>query len=246
MRDLSADRPDKTDCPFTVDAGHFQIEMDFANLTYDRSNSERSNVRFTSVEAAPVNLKIGLLNNLDFQLVYTSYRWERTDDRDAHTLDHESGFDGITPRFKINLVGNDGGFFALALIPFVTLPVRSGSLENGAVEGGLAIPYSFDISGWDLGLQSAVHFNRNELGGGHHSEFDNSVSIGRPIFGKLSLAVEFFGNVSIEREASWVGTVGTWLTYQATPNWRLDGGVHIGVTRAADDWHPFLGMTWRY
>jgi hypothetical protein len=33
MRELSADRPDKTDCPFTVDAGHFQVEMDFANLT---------------------------------------------------------------------------------------------------------------------------------------------------------------------------------------------------------------------
>ena len=23
MRELNADRPDKTDCPFTVDAGHF-------------------------------------------------------------------------------------------------------------------------------------------------------------------------------------------------------------------------------
>jgi hypothetical protein len=29
-------------------------------------------------------------------------------------------------------------------------------------------------------------------------------------------------------------------------NLRLDGGIFIGVTPAADDWHPWLGMTWRF
>src|SRR2546422_4739001 len=38
--------------------------------------------RFTAFEIAPMNLKVGLLNDLDFQLVYTSYRWEKTDNRD--------------------------------------------------------------------------------------------------------------------------------------------------------------------
>jgi hypothetical protein len=58
--------------------------------------------------------------------------------------------------------------------------------------------------------------------------------------------VEFFSNVSTERGSTWVGTVDTWLTYQVSKNLRLDGGVYIGVTPAADDWHPWLGMTWRY
>src|SRR5689334_2103137 len=70
MRELAPDRPDKTDCPFTVDAGHFQIEMDFANVTYNRPNSQRGNTRFAALEVAPVNIKAGLLNNLDFQLVF--------------------------------------------------------------------------------------------------------------------------------------------------------------------------------
>ena len=30
MRELTPDRPDKTEGPFTVDAGHYQLEMDFA------------------------------------------------------------------------------------------------------------------------------------------------------------------------------------------------------------------------
>ncbi len=246
MREMSADRPDKTDCPFTVDAGHFQIEMDFANMTCNQPNSARGNVRFTAFEIAPMNLKVGLLNDLDFQLVYTSYRWEKPDNRDMGTTERNSGFDGITPRLKLNLVGNEGGFFALALIPFVKLSLRSGHLGNDSTEGGLGIPYSFDIPGWDVGFQTTFHLNRNGAGSGYHAEFDNSVSIGHPIIGKLSLSAEFFSSVSTEQNSDWVGTVDTWLTYQVSKNLRLDGGVYFGVTPAANDWHPWIGMTWRY
>ena len=246
MREMNADRPDKTDCPFTVDAGHFQLEMDFANMTYDQPSSERGNVRFTAVEAAPMNIKVGLLNSLDFQLVYTSYQWEETDNRDTGITERKSGFDGITPRLKVNLVGNDGGFFALALIPFVALPLSSGQLRKSSVEGGLGIPYAFDIPGWDVGFQTTFHYNRDGAGSGYHTEFDNSVSIGRRIIGKLSLSAEFFSSVSTEQNSDWVGTVDTWLTYQVNKNLRLDGGVYIGVTPAADDWHSWVGTTWRY
>src|SRR5215208_5769920 len=40
MRELSTDRPDKTESPYTVDAGHVQIEMDLASYSYDRHNPE--------------------------------------------------------------------------------------------------------------------------------------------------------------------------------------------------------------
>jgi hypothetical protein len=246
MRELNADRPDKTDCPFTVDAGHFQVEMDFANMTYNRPNSERGNVRSTAVEIAPVNLKVGLLNNLDFQLVFTSYRWEKTDNQDNGTINQKAGFDGITPRFKVNIVGNESGFFALALIPFVSLPLNQHNFGNSSVEGGLGIPYSFDIPSWDVGFQTTFRFNRNDAERGYHTEFENSISIGHLLIGTMSLSGEFFSSVSTEKVTGWVGTIDTWLTYQVAENLRLDGGIYIGVTPAADDWHPWLGMTWRY
>jgi hypothetical protein len=246
MRELNADRPDKTDCPFTVDAGHFQVEVDFANMTYNRPNSERGNVRSTALEIAPVNLKVGLLNNLDFQLVFTSYRWEKTDNQDNGTINQKAGFDGITPRFKVNIVGNESGFFALALIPFVSLPLNQHNFGNSSVEGGLGIPYSFDIPSWDVGFQTTFRFNRNDAERGYHTEFENSISIGHLLIGTMSLSGEFFSSVSTEKVTGWVGTIDTWLTYQVAENLRLDGGIYIGVTPAADDWHPWLGMTWRY
>src|SRR5882757_9318442 len=69
MRELTPDRPDKTESPYTVDAGHYQLEMDFANLTLDDSNG----VRTRAWNVAPFNIKIGLLNNVDLQFVFNDY-----------------------------------------------------------------------------------------------------------------------------------------------------------------------------
>jgi hypothetical protein len=246
MREMSPDRPDKTDSPFTVDAGHFQLEMDFANFTYDSPHSERGNVKSEDYQIAPMNLKVGVFNNTDFQLVLTPWQWERTEDGSAGTVEQKSGFGDITPRVKVNLTGNDGGFFALALIPFVKLPASQDHLGNDSVEGGLGIPFAFDVPNWDVGFQTTFNGNRNGVGSGYHAEFDNSASIGHAVIGKLSYHVEFFSSVSTEQNSDWIGTFDTWFTYQANKNLCLDAGVYIGVTQSADDWHPWVGMTWRY
>ena len=240
MRELSADRPDKTDSPFTVDAGHFQVELSLVTITYN----ERGEIRSRSVEVAPMNIKAGLLTDLDFQLIFTPYRWDKSDT--AGTTERKSGFDGITPRFKLNLVGNDGGPLALALMPSVSVPLSQDRLGSDSVEGGLGIPFAFELSGWEIGLQTTFKCNSDASAEGHHFEADNSLSIGHPIIGKLSAYVEFFSSVSTETGTGWVGTVDTWLTYQINKNLRLDGGVYIGVTSAADDWQPWLGLTFRY
>jgi hypothetical protein len=246
MRELSADRPDKTESPFTVDAGHFQLEMDFANFSDDRHNVERADVRVRAHEFAPLNLKLGILNNVDAQLVLSPYRWEKTEDKRTGTIDRHSGFGDITPRLKFNLIGNDGGPFALALLPFVKLPANQESLGNNAIEGGFKVPYWFDVPDWDVCLMAEVDIMRDALSSAYHPEFVNSISIGHHLIGKFSLYAEFFSNVSAESDSAWIGTFDTWLTYAATKNLRFEGGVYIGVTRAAEDLRPFIGMTWRY
>ena len=110
LRELSADRPDKTDSPFTVDAGHFQLEMDFANFSYQNLNSEQGHLVSREYQIAPMNLKVGLLNKLDLQLELAPWQWERTENETSGAVEKHQGFGDITPRFKINLIGNDGGF----------------------------------------------------------------------------------------------------------------------------------------
>ena len=100
--------------------------------------------------------------------------------------------------------------------------------------------------GWDMGMETAASFLRNEADHDYHTEFINSVSFGHDIIGKLGGYIEFFSSVSTERGSGWVGTVDTGLTYDLTENIQLDCGVNVGVTRSADEVNSFTGMTVRF
>ena len=67
MREMSTAWPDKTESAYTVDAGHFQFKADLVSFSIDRSNIEGA--RVFGVNVANVNLKAGLLNNADLQLI---------------------------------------------------------------------------------------------------------------------------------------------------------------------------------
>jgi hypothetical protein len=243
MRELSPDRPDKTESPYTVDAGHFQLEMDFANYTENNTDG----VRTETWNVAPVNLKVGVLNNVDVQFVLDDYLNARTVNHVAGTTTTQSGFGDFTTRVKINLWGNDGGPTAFGVMPFVKFPTNTDHLGNNAIEGGVLFPLEVKLPGdWDMGLETATSFLRNDANGNYHEEFANMVTFDHAILGKLSGYCEFFSSVSTERGASWVGTVDVGLEYLVTENVQLDCGCNVGVTRAADDVNPFAGITVRF
>jgi hypothetical protein len=243
IRELTPDRPDKTESPYTVDAGHFQLEMDFANYTGDNTDG----VRTEAWNVAPLNLKVGVLNNVDVQFILDDYLHTRTVDHVAGTTATQSGFGDFTTRVKINLWGNDGGPTAFGVMPFVKFPTNTDHLGNDAVEGGVIFPLAVKLPGdWDMGLETAVSFLRNQANGNYHEEFANVVTFDHAILGKLSGYCEFFSSVSTERGAGWVGTVDVGLEYLVTENVQFDCGCNVGVTHAADDVNPFAGITVRY
>jgi hypothetical protein len=247
MREMSTDRPDKTESAYTVDAGHFQLEMDILNYGYDRYNPEFRNTRAETVAISPMNLKLGLLNNLDLQMVIEPYISARTKDRDARSRERQRGFGDVTLRSKLNVWGNDGGTTAMAVMPFVKLPTNHEGLGNNSVEGGVIFPLAVELpAGWGMGVMTEVDFIRNEGRDGHHAEFVNSITFAHDIFGNLAGFVEFFSVVSAESESDWVGTVDVGLTYALTDDIQLDGGVNFGLTRSAEDINPYVGISWRY
>jgi len=243
LRELSPDRPDKTESPYTIDAGHFQLEMDFANYTYDKSDGTTTK----AWNIAPVNLKVGLLNNVDLQFVSDNYLHVRTDNRVAGTANTQSGVGDFTTRLKINLWGNDGGQTAFALLPFIKFPTSTDGLGNNAVEGGVIFPLAVKLPhDFDLGLETAVSFLRDGSDSNYHADFINSVTLDHAIIGKLSGYLEFFSDISTERHSGWIGTVDIGLEFLVTKNLQLDCGCNFGITRAADDFNPFAGVTVRF
>jgi outer membrane putative beta-barrel porin/alpha-amylase len=254
MREMSTDRPDTTESPYSVDAGHFQVEMSFFSYMHDRYNPERSNTKIETWNVAPMNLKAGLLNNVDLQLVIEPYIHNREtvrtdiegDGVEETVVDNSGGFGDVQTRVKVNLWGNDGGSTALAVMPYVKFPSAGGNLGNEAVEGGIIIPFGFELpAGWSAVAMHETDFNRDEIRNDHHPEFLNSISVGHDIVGELAAYMEFVTVVSMEEGSEWAGTIGVGLTYAITEDIQLDGGVNFGVTRAADDFNPFIGISAR-
>ena len=243
LRELATDRPDKTEGPTTVDAGHCQFEMDFATFTYDQT----SGVQTKNWNIAAFNIRVGLLNNVELSLIFESYLRQAIEDRSARTMSILSGIGDFITRLKINLWGDDGGHTAFALFPFVKFPKSTGGLGNASVEGGAIFPFSVKLPAKvDMGMETGISFLRNESGGNYHEEFVNSVTFTREIIGKLSGYCEFFSSVPTEHDSEWIGTVDLGLTYALTENLQLDCGCNIGVTHAADDINAFSGISIRF
>jgi hypothetical protein len=242
MRDLSPDRPDETESAYTVDAGHYQLEMDFANFTYNKADGMTTK----AWDVGDFNFKAGLLNNVDVQLVDDNYLNVQTKDNSGKSTT-QSGFGDFTTRLKINLWGDDSGTTAFALLPYVTFPTATDGLGNNAVEGGVIFPLAVSLPyDFDLSLDTAASYMKNDDDGGYHEEFIASASLDHQIIGKLSGFLEFFSNFSTESHAGWVGMVDTGLEYLVTKNIQLDLDCYFGVTPAAAEYNPFCGITVRF
>lgn len=247
LREMATDRPDKTESAYTVDAGHWQIEMDLVTYTYDRASGGGENLTLEGWAIAPINMKVGVLNNVDLQLIAETYNIQSTKDRSTNSSTRLSGFGDLLLRCKTNLWGNDGGPTALSVMPFVKFPTNQNGLGNNAVEGGVIFPFAMDLpADWGFGAQVEVDYIQDSGSSDYHGELLNTVTVSHDIVGKLGGYVELFSNVSAESGAKWIATFDFGFTYAVTRDIQLDAGLNIGLTDAADDLNPFIGLSMRY
>lgn len=246
MRELSTDRPDQTESPITVDAGRVQLEWDLANATFDRDRSGGGNVSTRQFGLGGVNAKVGLLHNVDLQLVLDGQVDSRVTDNVAGTVVKGSGFGEMQTRLKVNLWGNDGGSTALGIMPFVKWPLPRSGVRNGEVEGGVILPFGMDLgAGWGLGAQTEVDIVSDGVNG-HDFEYFSTLSVGHDLIGSLAFYLEFAALVTPESGGPWQGQVDLGFTYGIGEHMQLDLGCNFGVTRSAPDYNPFLGFTVRF
>ena len=174
LRPLSTDRPDTTESPYTVDAGHFQFEMELA--TWARDGNESA---FSFME---LNAKAGLSDSTDLQVVLPFF---------THVEGGEEGFGDIEVRLKWNLWGNDSGSTALALMPFIKLPTAHGDLGNDVFEGGLIVPLAFEgPAGWSCAVMAEVDLTLDDDGDGYHPELLTSATASHDLNDCMAMFLE--------------------------------------------------------
>jgi hypothetical protein len=237
MRDMSTDRPDITESPQSVDAGHFQIETDLFKTTRNKTS------RITSVENNYnlANLKLGLSHNTDLQLVVGSQINSYIKDSNGNKLDQVSGFGDLTLRLKYNFWGNEGGKTAFAMMPYVNFPT---SAANNNIEAGIVLPLSVDL-GNDFGLGTQLQFDMvKSLNNGYHGSILQSVVIGTELSKSLETFAESYYNYDFEQkkfDLSFNGGFG----YSVSANMKFDIGFNLGLTKNTDKVY-FIGFSFRY
>ena len=242
MRELSTDRPDTTESPYSVPAGHIQVEMDLFKSTRDKSGGAESE----STSLASFNFKLGLTDSTDIQFVFDPYNVEYTREAKGEPRSRVAGAGDLTIRYKYNLWGNDEGVTALALMPFVTIPTNQRDLGPDEAEGGLIVPFGVSLGeSTALGLMAEVDYLEDGDRKDHHFEYIGTITVGQGVTDALGVFAEFVSVSSDEDDSQWVGISNVGFTYGFTDDVQFDGGVGIGLNDAADDLTVFTGLTFR-
>ena len=225
-RELSADRPDTTESPITVEPGRVQIESGLYDWSRDDGDDTHTWLS--------LHTKFGLAESLDFGFVFESFVQEENPDAE--------GFGDIGLTMKWNLWGNDGDDTAFALIPSLTIPTHT-SVSGGEWEGGLAAPLSMDLAdGWGLGLMAEVCLVDDSTGS-HQFEFLHTAVVGRDLSESLGMFLEYVGVAS---EEDYEASLASGMTYMHHDNLMLDISLRAGLNDAAPDVGMATGFTVRF
>jgi hypothetical protein len=237
LRELSTDRPDATESPFTVDAGHAQVEMDFATVTRDRQGG----VRTTELAVAPFNVRLGLLHNVEAGLFLDPYV-RATEQPRVGAKTRVRGVGDTTLRLKYNFWGNDGGETAFGLIADVKLPTAARGLGNDKVEGALTLPIAVKLgAGWEMGAMTTLATAYD--GSRYRPVWANTVTVAHDLFEHVGA---FWEITSQAGDGPHVCTFDTGIAWQINRDLQLDGGANIGVSRSAPDVTWFAGVSRRF
>ncbi len=243
MREMSTDRPDTTESPYTLDAGHFQLELSVAEYSRD----DDSGASTETLDVLPINVKLGLLNSVDIQFLFTPY--VREESGTGAREDIADGFgDDTRVRLKINLWGNDGAASGVAfgIMPFVKLPTGSDDLSNGHTEGGIILPLSVALPrGFDLGLMVEADFVYSEEADDYGVEVVHSAVLGHPIVGDLAAYLEYVGIAPHGSGDTYQAIGSAGFTFMSSDNWMIDFGGTASPSDSAEDFSVFVGTSFR-
>jgi hypothetical protein len=241
LRSFSTDRPPKANGPYTVDAGRFQYETDVAVY----SEAVIGGVKTEGWTLFDPTLKVGLTSTTDFELQVTPYQSVRTSGAvGGGTI---SGVGDTYAKIKFNLLGDDRGDLALALMPYVKIPTARTGLGNGDVEGGLVAPVSLNApKGFVVVVMPQFDWLKDSSGGGYHGAVDFLVNVSHPLDKLWTLYTEMFTTQSFQMHDKPVYTFDTGLAYLLTPTVQLDFGSNLSLNKTTPQTQVYTGVSQRF
>ena len=233
MREFATDRPDATESAYTVDAGHFQLETDLFKTERLKSDGATTINNFYCI----TNIKIGITNSLDIQLVVSPLEVSTINNGISETK--TSKFGDVTLRAKQNLWGNDNGQTALAILPYINIPTKNGNKFSG----GIIIPFATSFNEWGFGAQVEAEASKSETANIYHVNFLASTTLSHSLFENFDFFIE--GVLSRDNELkAYEYFLNGGFIFAIAPAINIDAGIYYGIKNASYKTY-FLGLSFR-
>ncbi len=242
LRELQPDRPGVTESPFTVDAGHVQLEIDALRLINSGSGKAKQDREW---HVASSMLKLGLSRRTDLQLEMPLYSVAKQRPAGAKEWEERNaGFGDVTLRVKHNFLGDDqDGSLAVAVIGYVQLP-SGGAVGDGAVEYGLVLPIDIELSektNLEAQIETALNYDREQDRRFVHMM--PSVALEYDFTKKIGLVAEGVAQWNT-LQRRWEVSANIAPILKLTENVQLDAGTHLALNRQTNHEY-FVGLTLR-
>lgn len=251
MRGMDTDRPNATNTPHTIDAGHVQIETGLYDWSHFHERTHGGDAVTDALTLGHINTRVGITDRLEVNATIDAYNRVNSTDNIARQTTRFSGFGDTVIGGKLNLWGNEGGDdpwkSGFALQPQVKLPTAQSGIGNNHVEWTVDAPFLINlVQGFHLGLETSLGQERNTANSGSVAGWQNSVSVDRVIFGAVDVYLEYAMHVTTERNAQPQQSVDIGFTYPVTDNLAIDSGVFIGTNRATPAIEWTSGISFRF
>jgi len=250
LRPMNSEEADRIANPFTVDAGHVQIEATLIDYSYaSRQGTVGPAFSYNLSQDAffwhPL-IKLGLLNNLDFEVQPTYHHISATQTGTQGFFPYSisrtsSEFGDVSLAMKWNLWGNDGGATALALNPYISIPTQG----ERTVVGGVHIPFAWQLP-WQLVLKFSTSFSAVENQNATlYMGFENNLALEKNVTEELMVFCNLSTFVTTDSAADWQGYAGFGAAYTFSKNFQAYAGMRFGF-EGAYDYNPYAGVTLRF
>jgi hypothetical protein len=250
LREMETDRPDKTDDPLTIDAGHLQIETGVFDYDDYQDHYKNDNAREEALEFGDFDFRLGVLNNLELDAEVSSYNFVRTTDYITNQSTRQNGVGDLVVGGKLNFWGNDDSEdvwdTALGLEPEFKIPTARQDIGNGHPEIFIGVPFMVNLPAkFTLTAETTVSWERNSTDNGDVTGWQNALSLDR-VFSKFDVYLEYWSHVSTQRHLEAQQTLDVGFTYPLADNVIVDTGVNFGLNRASDTIEWTAGVTVRF
>jgi hypothetical protein len=241
LRSFNTDRPPKANSPYTVDAGHFQYETDIAVFGY----GDTDGIKTRDWTVFDPTIKLGLTNTIDAELQIIPYESVAT--RSAAGTVTVSGFGDTYARLKINVLGDDHGAVAVALLPYVKVPTAQSGLGNGRIEGGVILPISVSApGGFTVIVMPEGDYLSDIAHTGYHGTFDFLINVSHALDKRWTFYTEAFTTQFFQTRYRPIYTLDEALTCALSPNLQLDFGGNFSVNSVAPRAQLYSGLSQRF